>query len=324
MTTIWYNDIENVSLSLTDPNTWWAVSNVPWVSSPKINAWTSVYNEQWWWGSGIAWWSTDVKWTPYNWSISWSSWSISLPDWTSISISWWSQSITSSTYLYVDTTDWTVYATTHSYEAVWENKIMICAAFPNSWKNVTFKAFWCADQSSLTYWSNIANWTIVANNIASWTITANEIASGTITANEIASNTITASEIASWAITSSKIDSDAVTADKIDVSYLSAIAANLWTITAWDISWTTITAGSTSSNWIKLYPYSSSQWRIAFYYNWSQIWYLQWQYSSWVGSWVVMLNGNYIVLDWDTYMLSRDTLDLSNGKLRIPVWTDLY
>ena len=49
MTTIWYNDIENVSLSLTDPNTWWAVSNVPWVSSPKINAWTSVYNEQWWW-----------------------------------------------------------------------------------------------------------------------------------------------------------------------------------------------------------------------------------------------------------------------------------
>ena len=315
MTTIWYNDIENVSLSLTDPNTWWAVSNVPWVSSPKINAWTSVYNEQWWWGSGIAWWSTDVKWTPHNWSISWSSGSISLPDWTSISISWWSQSITSSTYLYVDTTDWTVYATTHSYDAVWEFKIMICAAFPNSWKNVSFKAFWCADQSSLTYLSNIANWTIVANNIASWTITANEIASGTITANEIAGNTITASEIASWAITSSKIDSGAVTASKINVNTLSAITGNMWDLYVWDIN---------NWNWINIYPYSSSQGRIQFYYNGSSVGYIEWQYSSWVWRWVVMLNWDYIVLDWDTYMLSRDKLDLSQAKLRIPVWDNLY
>lgn len=305
MTTIGYNDIENVLLSLTDPNTWWAISNVPWVSSPKINAWTSVYNEQWWWGSGIAWWSTDVKWTPHNWSISRSSGSISLPDWTSISISSWSQSISSSTYLYVDTTDWTVHATTHSYEAVWENKIMICAAFPNSWKNVSFKAFWCADQSSLTYWSNIANWTIVANNIASWTITADEIASGTITANEIASNTITASEIASWAITASKIN----------VSTLSAITGNMWDLYVWDIdNW----------NWIKIYPVSSSQGRVQFYYNGSSVGYIDWQYSSWVGSWVVMLNWDYIVLDWDTYMLSRDKLDLSQAKLRIPVWDNLY
>jgi hypothetical protein len=37
-----------------------------------------------------------------------------------------------------------------------------------------------------------------------------------------------------------------------------------------------------------------------------------------------MLNWNYIVLDWDAYMLGRDTLDLSSGKLRIPVWSDLY
>ena len=305
MTTIWYNDIENVSLSLTDPNTWWAVSNVPWVSSPKINAWTSVYNEQWWWGSGIAWWSTDVKWTPHNWSISWSSGSISLPDWTSISISSWSQSISSSTYLYVDTTDWTVHATTHSYEAVWENKIMICAAFPNSWKNVSFKAFWCADQSSLTTGSNIANNTIVANNIASWTITANEIASSTITANEIAGNTITASEIASWAITASKIN----------VSTLSAITGNMWDLYVWDIN---------NWNWINIYPYSSSQGRIQFYYNGSSVGYIEWQYSSWVWRWVVMLNWDYIVLDWDTYMLSRDKLDLSQAKLRIPVWDNLY
>ena len=88
----------------------WYNWEIPWVNTFKINAETSIYNEQWGWEwLGIAWWSTDVKWTPHNWSISWSSWSISLPDWTSISISSWSQSISSSTYLYVDTTDWTVY-----------------------------------------------------------------------------------------------------------------------------------------------------------------------------------------------------------------------
>ena len=303
MTTIWYNDIENVSLSLTDPNTWWAVSNVPWVSSPKINAWTSVYNEQWWWGSGIAWWSTDVKWTPHNWSISWSSGSISLPDWTSISISSWSQSITSSTYLYVDTTDWTVYATTHSYEAVWENKIMICAAFPNSWKNVSFKAFWCADQSSLTTGSSIANNTIVANNIASWTITANEIASSTITANEIAGNTITASEIASWAITASKIN----------VSELSAISANLWDVTAWTITGTTITAWDTYWSAIVLNPSGN---RIDIYYWWDVVWQIYWWSNNWY-EWIV-LNADSVI------MTGRDRMDLNNAKLRIPVGDDLY
>ena len=87
----------------------WYNWEIPWVNTFKINAETSIYNEQWGWEwLGIAWWSTDVKWTPHNWSISWSSGSISLPDWTSINISSWSQSISSSTYLYVDTTDWTV------------------------------------------------------------------------------------------------------------------------------------------------------------------------------------------------------------------------
>ena len=283
----------------------WYNWEIPWVNTFKINAETSIYNEQWWGWEWIAWWSTDVKWTPAVWSISWSSGSISLPDWTSINISSWSQSISSSTYLYIDTTDWTVHATTHSYEAVWENKIMICAAFPNSWKNVSFKAFWCADQSSLTTGSSIASWTIVANNIASWTITANEIASGTITANEIAGNTITASEIASWA----------VTASKINVSTLSAITGNMWDLYVWDIN---------NWNWINIYPYSSSQGRIEFYYNGYSVGYIEWQYSYWVWSWVVMLNWDYIVLDWDTYMLSRDKLDLSQAKLRIPVWDDLY
>lgn len=180
---------------------------------------------------------------------------------------------------------------------------MICAAFPNSWKNVTFKAFGCADQSSLTTWADIATWTIVASNIASNTITANQIASWTITANEIAGNTITASEIKSWA----------VTASKIDVNQLSAISANLWSITAWDITGTTITAGSTSGTAIKLNPNNN---RIEFYYWWSLVWYMAWWSVD--GNWWILINADF------AGMTGRDTFDLYNGKLRIPVWTNLY
>ena len=295
MTTIGYDSIENILLSISDPNTWGAMTQVPWVSAPKINATTSIYNESWWDWQWIAGWSTDISWTPWVWSISWTSWTISLPDWTQISASWWYASVTSPTYIYCDTTDWSVYSTTHTYDAVWENKIMICAAFPNSWKNVTFKAFWCADQNSLTTWADIAAWTIVASNIASWTITANNIATWTITANEIATNTITANEL--------------------NISKLSAITGNMWDLYVWNIN---------SWNWIKMYPYSSSQGRIQFYYNWNTVGYIEWQYNSWVWSWVVLLNWNYIVLDWSTYLLGRDILDLSQAKLKIPVWDNLY
>ena len=147
MRVINYDYIQEISAedalknSASDVTSWYNWG-IPWVNTFKINAETSVYNEQWWDWQWIAWWSTDISWTPWVWSISWTSWTISLPDWTQISASWWYASVTSPTYIYCDTTDWSVYSTTHTYDAVWENKIMICAAFPNSWKNVTFKAFW--------------------------------------------------------------------------------------------------------------------------------------------------------------------------------------
>ena len=302
MATIGYEDIVDVLLNISDPNTWAAVSEVPWVSSPKINAGVSVYNVEAEWWLWIAGWSTDVKWTPSNWSISWTSGKIYLPDGTEISISSGSATVSSSTYIYVDTESWTVSSSSHWYDAVWENKIMICAAFPNTWKNVTFKAFGCGDQSSLVSGSDIAANTIVASNIAS----------GTITANEIHSNTITASGIASWAITSSKIDAWAVTAAKIDVSQLSAISANLWTITAWSISWTTITAGNAS--WTKVVLNPSSAGEIDFYHNWNFAWDIIW----WTVDW-----NRAIRVDADYFWMNSWTM-VAWGKLRIPVWNNLY
>ena len=297
MTTIGYDSIENILLSISDPNTWGAMTEVPWVSSPKINATTSIYNESWWDWQWIAWWSTDVSWSAsdYN-TVSWGSWKIYLPDWTELSVtSWNTGNMSTVTYIYYDRSDDTVKTTTTAADSVWEDKIVICVAAPTtSWKNAEFQAFGTNAQSTF--------------------ITADNIAANTITGNEIQANSIWTNQIQAYSIT----------AWKIDVSRLSDIDPDLWSITAWNITWTTITAGSTSSSAIKLYPYSSTQWRIDFYYNWSVIGYMYWDYvsSAWWG--LIRIHGNNLLLDWTTYMLSRNRLDLSQGKLRVPVWTNLY
>ena len=277
MKTIWYDSIEDVLLNISDPNTWGAISEVPWVSSPKINAGVSVYNVEAEWGSWIAWWSTNVSWTASDRDTvtRWSG-SIYLPDWTALSVSSWSTgNMSATTYIYYDMELGSVATTTSASSSVGENKILICVARPvsSSSKKAEFQAFWTDAQSTF--------------------ITADNIAANTITGNEIQANSISANEL--------------------DVSYLSAISANLWTVTAWTISWTTITAGSTSSWAIKLYPYSSNQWRIEIYYWWSLVWYIYGvSWSVWGAIWVV----------WDYFYLDTDVL--CAGKLRIPVWTDLY
>ena len=281
--------------NLASDTTNWYSQDLPWVNTFLINWANQITNIPEWWEWGIAGWSTNIKWSSSSYdSISWSSWYVYLPDWTQISVSSGSTSLSAVTYIYVDQQDWSVYATTSASSAVWDNKILLCVAWPtSSGKKCSYQAFWTNSQSTL--------------------ITADNIAANTITGNEIQANSITSSEIHSWAITSSKIDSWAVTAGKIDVNQLSAISANLWSITAWDITWTTITAWSTGSWWVKLYPYSSNTWRIEFYYSWDMVGYIQW--LSWWVWWAVAVS-------WDYFFL--DTTVLCADKLRIPVWTNLY
>lgn len=310
MTTIGYNDIENVLLSLTDPNTWSAVTSVPWVNSPKINAWTSIYNEQGWWGTGIAWWSTNIWWssTDYN-TVRWTSWSIYLPDWTEYTVTGGNTGdMSTMTYIYYDEESGSVLTTTSASDSVWEKKILLCVAWPTtSWKDAEFQAFWTNAQSTFIY----------ADNIAANTITGNEIAANSIKANQIDSWAITTSKLAVWAVDSSAIEDWAVIADKISVDTLSAITGNMWTCYVWNVdSW----------NWIKIYPYSSSQGRVEFHYNWANIWYIQWEYIYALGYWMVRIRwNNWVYIDWDVYMISRsDVMDLSLAKLRIPVGSNLY
>ena len=305
MKSIWFEDIMDVMLNIADPNTWWAISSVPWVSSPKINAGVSIYNVEAD-GEWIAWWSTNISWssTDYN-TVAWGSGDICLPDWTTLSvISWNTGDMSGMTYIYYDRDLWGVYTTNSAQSSVWANKILLCVASPTtSWKDAEFQAFWTNAQSTF--------------------ITADNIAANTITWNEIYANSITSSEIATWAITSNKIavkavwtdelDDWAVTADKIYVTELSAINADLWSITAWDITGTTITAGSTSGTAVRLNPNNN---RIEFYHNWSMVWYMLGWSVDWNGA--ILLDANFV------WMTGRDIFDLNWAKLRIPVWTNLY
>ena len=287
MKTIWYEDITDVLLSIADPNTWWAISSVPWVSSPKINWATSIYNVEAEWWSGIAWWSTNVNWyaSDYNTVARWSG-DVYLPDWTSLTISSGNTgNMSAVTYIYYDRDLWTVQTTTSASSSVWENKILLCVASPTtSGKDAEFQAFGTNKQSTF--------------------ITADNIAANTITGNEIQANSIDTGELAAWA----------VTAGKIDVSQLSAISANLGSITAWDITGTTITAGSTSWAAIKLYPYSSSTGRLEYYYGGSSVGYIAgWSVNGW---WAIAVNASI-------FWMASGTM-VAGGKLRIPVWTNLY
>lgn len=297
MKTIWYEDITDVLLSIADPNTWWAISSVPWVSSPKINWATSVYNVEAEWWSGIAWWSTNVNWyaSDYNTVARWNG-SIYLPDWTSLTISSGSTgNMSAVTYIYYDRDLWSVQTTTSAQASVWENKILLCVASPtSSGKDAEFQAFGTNKQSTF--------------------ITADNIAANTITGNEIQANSIDTAQLKSWAITTAKIDAWAVTAGKIDVTQLSDIDPNLWTIKAGTIKWTTIIAWSETWAAIKLYPYSSSTGRLEYYYGGNSVGYIAgWSVNGW---WAIAVNANI-------FWMASGTM-VAWGKLRIPVWTDLY
>ena len=297
MKSIWFEDIVDVMLNISDPNTWAAVSEVPWVSAPKINAGVSVYNVEEWW-TGIAWWSTNVSWSASdNDTVAWSSGSIYLPDWTALAVSSWNTGNMSwTTYIYYDRETNTVTSSTSASASVGENKILLCVASPVSWsgKKAEFQAFWTNDQSTFIYASNIA--------------------ANTITGNEIAANSIKAAQIDSDAITTSKIDAWAVTASKITVTALSDIDSDLWTITAGTIKWTTIIAWSDTWAAIKLYPYSSSTGRLEYYYGGSSVGYIAgWSVNGW---WAIAVNASI-------FWMASGTM-VAWGKLRIPVGSDLY
>ena len=255
--------------SASDVTSWYNW-NVPGVNTFKINAETSIYNEQWW-GSWIAGWSTNVSWsaTDYN-TVSWGSWDINLPDWTTLTVtSGNTGNMSATTYIYYDREDDTVKYTTTSADSVWEKKILLCVAAPTvSWKDAEFQAFGTNAQSTFIH--------------------ADQIAANTITANEIASNTITASQI----------QSHTITANEMSVYQLSSITANLWDVTV----------GNNNDSKIRIYP-NWNQGRIDFSYEWTAVWSMIWTSVAWVGdtlaiNWGSSWTGN-IALNGKVYCIYR-------------------
>lgn len=237
------------------------------------------------WWEWIAWWSTNVSWSSSAYnSVSWSSWYIYMPDWTSLSVSSWSAN--------------NMWSMTYIYYDMSDNTMNTTTSASSSVGED--KLLLCVAKPTVS-WKE-AEYQAFGTGYQSTFITADNIAANTITANEIASNTITASQIAT----------NTITANEMNVSQLSAISANLWTVTAWTISWTTITAGNTSNIAVKLNP-TANNWRIEFYEWWNQIGTMA---AGTITQWsAVVVSSNYIGL-W--------TNVICMGKLKIPVWTDLY
>lgn len=186
----------NLNLEDSDPL---LLSDVPWVTKDKL-----VWNQSVKWitsGTGSQNFSMDLNFSASDFdTVDWTSGKINTSWGSSFSInSWNTWNMSSTTYIYLDTnvSKTTLQTTTVSGNSVWENKILVAVASPNSNsnKNAKFQAFGNSAVGAFVTAAEVAADTITANEIASNTITASQISSDTITANEIAANTISANEI---------------------------------------------------------------------------------------------------------------------------------
>ena len=274
--------------NMTSDMTTWYDTEIPWVNTFKINAQVSTYNfPEWWgWDGGIAWWSTNVTWSSsaYN-RISWSSWYIYLPDWSSLYVASWSATLSAVTYIYYDQTDNNVYYTTSAESSVWDNKVLLCVAWPTvSGKSCTFQAFGTNAQSTF----------ITADNVAANTITSNSLIWNTITWRTIQ----TASSWERFVMSSSEVaqyDSNW----RLRVEYMGD------GITFHDTSWNVTTSIVGVSGWLEIGAYQITTTAIIDCYS----------LNATNGNFDNIHVDDYLQNSWDTYL---------TWTLRIPVWTDLY
>lgn len=302
-----FQSIEDVVLDTAVNTPEWNVAstgNVAGITSPSINATSSVFNIP---TSptptpDLLWWSTDIvrSSTDYN-TVAWTSGSIKLADWTSYTVNAWNTgNISAVTYIYYDWTT-TLKTTTTAATSVWTNKILLCVA-----KNVSDTTWLAQFQAFGTLGQGIF-------------ITADNIAANTITANEIATNTITTSQLSATAIDGMTITGALIRTaasgvrSQLSTNYFSSFDANYERIRLWDsgyklqfwdasgndwwyISWTynsTLNAGIVKTSW----PFWSG-WQLILWSSiiWVPYPYLDATYSLWTSSnqWSSLYIENYI------------------------------
>jgi len=174
----------------------------------------------------------------------------------------------------------------------------------------TGSGFWIWDDAGTKKFS-IGNWT--TNKLTwdgttltvLWNITASAATFWYLAPWSAASDINTnATTISGWKITAYSID-----AARLNVWTLSAISADLWSISAGSISWVTI-----SSSWATNKIVLSSGNSIDFYYAWANVgWLYTWESGIYVsGAMNFTANTNFSAI-----------LNV-NGRLKLPVWSNLY
>ena len=246
-------------------------------------------------------WSTDVSFSAEdNNIVDWTNWNIYLADWTTFTVSNWNTwDMIAVTYIFLNKKTSTLEITTNANNSVWQNKLLICVAWPvdDTNKKAVFQAFWSWSQSTF----------ITADNIAANTITANEVAANTLTSNEIKTSTITITDL--W-------DDDYKT--WADNWYK-------WLNTDWlpkkIIDWTVLENTSPSATWLfmnsdKMWYYNKGDnarkvyidkdWNFKF--DWDDNNYVSWDWSSLSVRWTLQLwdvNGAW-TLAWKDQAWSGD------------------
>ena len=311
-----FNNIESTPLIETYDNDT-GVSNVPGITSPSIDAETSVINipeqdiptptpDLVWWTTDVVFSATDSD------TVERTSGDIKLADWTSYAVdSGNTGNITAINYIYYDWTS-TLAKTITPQTAVWTGKIMICVAKNStSPADAQFQAFW-------TLWQSVF---ITADNIAANTITANEIAANTITATQMKSD-----YIYSWTIDADNITSGTITGRTLQTASSWQRVIINWTNnridfynTDWTASWQIVWGKVGSTQVLAL----SSTWWI--YSGWTHITQhirplTTWTYDLW---WSTSLNYRNIYASSKIY-IGNNYFDKSGSVPRRYNWTSAY
>lgn len=254
---------------------------------------------------GIRWWVNNLSWssTAYN-NLTWSSGTLTLSNGSSYNITGASTTLTTVTYVYLDSaiSVTSLQVTTVANNSVWPTRILVCVAnLTVSGKDAQFQVFWGAGNSVL----------ITADNIAANSITGNEVQANSIKANNIDvtdlfAQTITASGTITGGTLVGAIIKTATTGGRTEV-----------------LPWGMIRIYN-SSNILRTEIINE---QIVLYdATGANAWYLYWFSANQMGlNWSLSIGGTMNALNstiWANETVSGTLF--ANGKLKIPVWSNLY
>lgn len=296
-----FNDVQDTPIDTTISTPEWSygsVWNVAGVTSPSINAASSVFNVPVsWWSADYVWWSTDVVWTgtDYN-TVSWSSWNIKKADWTLFAINagnTWDMTVTTFIYADIWTPSATLLLTTTAANAVWIGKLAVAVANPTTDINTKaqFQAFGTIGKGIFINADSIAANSITANEISTnylyaWTISADNITAGTITGS-VLQTSATNKRVVIWTT-----DNDVRFYNSSDANY-SSIA---WWYSAW-LWWAFMEVTWTMLSWLQwthdIRPRADNT-----YYLWDESYW--WSPYTW--KWLILTGGGWVVF-WDSNTL---------------------